>query len=53
MRIMKDGKHIDVYQTKLEKKNIDHMFEELALATITSKKYEKYIDYQSELNSLY
>lgn len=50
---MKDGKHIDVYQTKLEKKNIDHMFEELALATITSKKYEKYIDYQSELNSLY
>ena len=49
---MKDGKHIDVYQTKLEKK-IDHMFKELALATITSKKYEKYIDYQSELNSLY
>ena len=42
-----------MYIKQNQRKNIDHMFEELALATITSKKYEKYIDYQSELNSLY
>lgn len=52
--LIADGrKHIDVYKTVFNDDNIYHMFEDLTLAIIASKKYEKYIDYQSELNSLY